>query len=70
LTLVSLTDGEVIKDFGEVHDSGISGIMVTADQKFFFASSANGELKQWNYGDKTLVRDLGEVIDFISSLCL
>jgi hypothetical protein len=55
-------NGDVIKDFGQVHDR-ITGIIITLDQKFFFTSSRDGELKQWNLQDNTLVRDHGKITD-------
>ena len=70
LKLISARDGELIKDFGRVHDYAITGIVITVDQKFWFTCSTNGELKQWNYGDNTLVRDHGNINDLICSLCL
>jgi WD40 repeat protein len=69
LKLISSTDGRVIKDFGHVHDNWISGIVTTADQKFFFTSSFWGVLKQWNHEDNTLVRDHGKIKNSIYSLC-
>jgi WD40 repeat protein len=70
LRLVSSTDGELIKDFGRVHDHQITGIIVTEDQKFFYTSSDDGVLKQWNYQDNTLAKDYGEILNYIWSLCL
>jgi WD40 repeat protein len=71
LKLISLVDGHVIKHFSKIHDYWITGIMITVDQKFFFTSSENGVLKQWNYEDNTLVRDHGKITDNgIWSLCL
>ena len=71
LKLISLIDGEVIKDFGRAHDGCITGIMIPVDQKLFFTSSENGVLKQWNYEDNTLVRDHGKITNnYIRSLCL
>jgi hypothetical protein len=57
LKLMSLTDGTIIKDWGKIHDGRMTGIVKTADEKFLFTSSSSGILKQWNYGEKTLVRD-------------
>jgi hypothetical protein len=48
LRLISSRDGEVIKCFGRVSGYYISGIMISADEKFFFVSSSVGVLKQWN----------------------
>jgi WD40 repeat protein len=71
LKLISLRDGQVIKDFGQVHDDWITGIIITVDQKFFCTSSVHGALKQWNYRDNTLVRDHGKIMNpDIYSLCL
>jgi WD40 repeat protein len=71
LKLISLRDGELIKDFGKALSHTITGIIITSDQRFFFTSSANGVLKQWNYKDNTLVRDYGQITDNqIWSLCL
>ena len=70
LRLVSSTDGELIKDFGELYDDAITGIIITLDQKFFFTSSCDGALKQWNYEDNTLVKLHGEIPDLVASLCL
>jgi WD40 repeat protein len=71
LKLISLTDGTIIKDFGNVHNYGeINGIVMTADEKFFFTSSRNGRLKQWNYGDTTLVVDYRQITGKIHCLCL
>jgi WD40 repeat protein len=70
LKLISLTDGTTIKDFGYLHDSSISGIVITADEKFFFTSGSDGTLKQWNYEDTTLFRDYGKITDCICCLCL
>jgi WD40 repeat protein len=70
LKLVSLRDGELIKNFGRAHDSYISGIIITPDQKFFITSSFHGELKQWNYEDNTLVTDHGKITNhYIRSFC-
>ena len=69
LLLISLRNGKVIKDFGKVHSSATTGIMITEHQKFFFTSTEIGEFKQWNYEDNTLVRDHGEFTDPIVSLC-
>ena len=65
LSLISSRDGKVIRLFGQVHDSMITGLIITADQKFFFAASASGKLKQWNYQDNTLVRDYGKITNYI-----
>jgi hypothetical protein len=70
LKLVSLRDGELIKEFGHILGCGITGIVITADQKFFFTSSFDGVLKQSNYGDNTLVRDHGKIMDGSFFLCL
>jgi hypothetical protein len=71
LYLISLIDGEVLKKFRNVHGYDlVTGIVITADQKFFFTSSYEGILKQWNYGDNTLVRDHGRIASRICSLCL
>ena len=70
LKLISSRDGKVIKDFGKVHDGHITGIVITGDQNFWLTSSSDGQLKQWNYGDNTLVRDHGKIADDIWSLCL
>ena len=70
LKLISSEDGQEIKDFGRAHNYPITGIVITMDQKFFFTSSSDGVLKQWNYKDRTLLRDYGEIIDEICSLCL
>jgi WD40 repeat protein len=70
LKLISLSDGELIKDFGQAHDGRISSIMITTDQKFFFTSSLDGKLKQWNCEDSTLVRDYGKITNEIFSMCL
>jgi WD40 repeat protein len=48
LGLVSSRDGYTIKDFGYVHPSWISGIMMSVEEKFFFTSSNDGVLKQWS----------------------
>jgi hypothetical protein len=70
MKLISLRDGQVIKDFGQVHDDIINGIVISADRKFFFTSSYNGELKQWNYEDNTLVIGHGKINNCINTLCL
>jgi hypothetical protein len=70
LKWISSRDGELIKHFGEAYYDWISGIVITADQKFFFTSSCNGQLKQWNYEDNTLVRDHGKINYLIWSMCL
>jgi WD40 repeat protein len=70
LQLRSSRDGKVIKDFGRAHWSWITGIIITLDQKFWFSSSSDGVLKQWNYKDNTLARDHGEITNPIYSLCL
>jgi WD40 repeat protein len=57
LKLMSLPGLKTIKDFGEIHDDNINGLVFTADEKFFFSSSWDGGLKQWNYKDQTLVKD-------------
>ena len=53
LNLILSRDGELIKDFGRSHVYGITVIMITIDQKFFFTSSDDGVFKQWNYKEKT-----------------
>jgi WD40 repeat protein len=70
LKLISLMDGEVIKDYGQVHEKQITGIMITADQKFFFTSSYSGVLRQWNYKKNFAVRWHGEITNSIASLCI
>jgi hypothetical protein len=40
-----------------MQDKAITGMMITADQKFLFKSSYDEVLKQQNYEDKTLVKD-------------
>jgi hypothetical protein len=67
--LISSRDGALIKDFGNVPDRYITGIMITRDQKFFFTSSRYGVLKQWNYEENTLVTNHGRITDNINSLC-
>ena len=69
LKLISLKTGKTIKHFGIVHD-WMSGIVITADEKSFFTSSRDGLFKQWNYGDRLLVRDYGETAPHIRCLCL
>ena len=69
LKLMSLIDGTTIKDFGQIHDEQITAIVITADEKFFFTSSYDGELKQWKYGDLTLVRYCEKFNDAILSMC-
>ena len=69
LQLRSSRDGKVIKDFGRAHWTWITGIMITLDQKFWFSSSSDGVLKQWNYEDNTLVRDHGGIMMNTLSLC-
>jgi hypothetical protein len=69
LKLISSIDGGVIKDFGQVHDRDITGIMIKLDQKFFFTSSFGGELKQWNYEDNTMARDHERIANWIYCLC-
>jgi WD40 repeat protein len=71
LKLVSSRRVDLIKDFGQVHDDWITGIMATEDERFFFTSSSDGGLKQWNYQDNNLVRDHEKIMkDGIWSLCL
>jgi WD40 repeat protein len=71
LKLLSLRNGELIKDYGCLFAvGGITGIVITADQKFLFTSSSDNVLKQWNYEDITLVRDYGKITNKISSLCI
>jgi WD40 repeat protein len=70
LKWISSIDGELIKDFRLAHEREITGIVITADQKFFFTSSYEGVLKQWNYEDNTLVRNHGEITNMISSMSL
>jgi WD40 repeat protein len=72
LKLISLIEGKVIQDFGMIFDcNSFTGIIITVDQKFFFTSSGDGELKQWNYEDNTLISDHGEITNAgIDSLCL
>jgi hypothetical protein len=60
LKLISLTGGELLKDFGKVFDDEITGIVIKSDKKFFFTSSISGELKQWNYKG-TLIGDYGRI---------
>ena len=67
---MSLIDGTIIKNFGNILDDGISGIVITADEKFFFTSCGAGVLQQWNYEDRSLVRNYGEITDQIYCLCL
>ena len=69
MKLMSLTDGTKIKDFGQIHNEKITGIVITADEKFFFTSSEKGKLKQWNYGGTTLVKSYGKITGGIFSLC-
>jgi hypothetical protein len=69
MKLISLTDGKLVKAFPNTHDGRISGIVTTADQKFWFTSNSDGRLIQWNYGGNSLLKDHGKVADFISSLC-
>jgi hypothetical protein len=59
----------LIKIIGKMHDKAITGMMITADQKFLFESSYDEVLKQRNYEDKTLVKDYGRISnDLIISL--
>jgi WD40 repeat protein len=69
LILISSRDGQGIKDFGPAVFFRVTGIMLTADQKFFFTSSSDGKLKQWNYEDNNLARDHGMINKRIVSLC-
>ena len=69
LKLISISrDGGLIKDFLRPHNNYITGITVTLDQKFFFTSSDDGVLKQWNYEDNTMVKDHGKITDCVESL--
>jgi hypothetical protein len=69
LKLMSLTDGKTIKIYGKIHDSSISGIVITADEKFFFWSLYDGKLGKCNFKDITLVRDYEKITDIIYCLC-
>jgi WD40 repeat protein len=76
LQLISSRNGELIKHFEQAHGFGqafgfgITGIVITPDQNFFFTSSFDVVLKQWNYEDNTLARNYGNITDGIFSLCL
>jgi hypothetical protein len=71
LKLISSIDGKLIKDFRRVHYTAITGIVKTEDKKLFFASSRDGQLKQWNFEDNTLVKDHGKITNnLINSLSL
>jgi WD40 repeat protein len=70
LKLISSRDGGLIKDFGRAHEDGISGIMISGEEQFFFTSSFDGVLRQWNFEDNTLVRDHGKITNCIDDLCL
>jgi hypothetical protein len=70
LELISITDWEKIKGFWKILNLRVRGIVITADEKFFFVYSLYGRFRQWNYEDGTLVRDYGEITDNIHSLCI
>jgi WD40 repeat protein len=70
LILMSLTDGTTIKHFGQIYRRGITGIVITGDEKFFFTSSEDAQIKQWNYGDSSLFGKYGKIGDYIECLCL
>jgi hypothetical protein len=61
LILISSRDAEVFNDFGRALPNPVTGIMTTADEKFFFTASYDGVLIQWNYGDYTLAIDHGKI---------
>jgi WD40 repeat protein len=70
LKLISSKDGEVIKDFGQAHSGMITGIVISVDQRYFFTSSLDGKMKQWNCKNNTLFKDHGYLIgDGICNLC-
>ena len=70
MKLISAKDGELIKDFGQAHKEMITDIVITVDHKYFFTSSIDGSLKQWNYKNNTLYKDHANLIrDGICHLC-
>jgi hypothetical protein len=70
LKLISLIDATIIRDFGKVCDHEISGIVITVDERFFFTSTVDGRLIQWNYGNTSFFRQYRRITGGISSLCL
>jgi WD40 repeat protein len=70
LKLISSRDGAVIKDFGRAHSENITGIVISADQRYFFTSSLDGKLIQWDCKNNTLFKDHGyQIRDGINYLC-
>ena len=70
MKLISAIDGELIKDFGRAHSGMITEILITVDHKYFFTSSLDECLKQWNYKNNTLYKAHRNLItDGISSIC-
>jgi WD40 repeat protein len=72
LKLIDLTDGRVIKDFGNVHSSNaywFQGILVTRSGEYLFTSGNNGGFKQWSVRGRALVQDFDKLTPQINCVC-
>jgi WD40 repeat protein len=67
--LLSQTDGTEIDQIGFGHDGSVNAIAITSDQKFWFTSTGEGTLEQWDSKENSSFKDHGKIADSISSLC-
>lgn len=57
----NIKTGEIIKDYGKVHNCPILSISSTKGYEFIFTSGYDGALKQWHISKKILCKDFGEI---------
>ena len=72
LKLIDLIDGRIIKDFGQCHNGGASGLQnmfVTRNGEYLFTSDKSGRFKQFSVRGRALVQDLGKIANSVYSLC-
>lgn len=55
--------GEILKDYGKIHDSRIQKILATYNTQFLFTTDETGCMKQFSLKTRKLVKDYGKIFN-------
>ena len=70
MKVISAINGNLIKDFQEIHCTMIKSIVLTENNKYQFSSDSSGVLKQWCTRKMGLVKDHEIICDDLSVLSM
>ena len=59
---MSIDTGQIVKDYGQVHESSYSNMSITSDDKFLFLPNDNRNLKQISINDKKVIKEYENVM--------